>query len=140
MLRPAPLHLLERTIQVHKAIKVDNTVPLASAEARTALVQTFGTKKTQPALRAAEKDKVDRYYGYAGCRRYSTIAAATKGLPSEGTSSPLSSNPLSELGVHRTSRRHRSLIPIVQQRHRRARGRLPPRVHHPQDGMGHCLH
>ncbi|TFK95422.1 A49-like RNA polymerase I associated factor-domain-containing protein [Pterulicium gracile] len=82
--RPAPLHLLERTVKAHKAIKVENTVPLAYAEARTALGQTFGTKKAQAALRAAERNKVDitAMQGVVGTLQ-STIAAATEGLPSE---------------------------------------------------------
>lgn len=92
MFRPAPLHLLERTVKAHKAIKVENTVPLAYAEARTALGQTFGTKKAQAALRAAERNKVDitAMQGVVGTLQ-STIAAATEGLPSEGTFQPLPS-------------------------------------------------
>jgi DNA-directed RNA polymerase I subunit RPA49 len=58
--RPAPLHLVTRTIKAHKSLSTgDSTVPLGYSEARTALGQSFGTKKAQAALRAAERNKVD---------------------------------------------------------------------------------
>lgn len=53
-------HVLSRTVKALKSLK-SNEEPsaLAYREARTALGETFGTKKAKAAIRAQERNKVD---------------------------------------------------------------------------------
>jgi DNA-directed RNA polymerase I subunit RPA49 len=58
-LRPAPLHLLNRRVKVLKGLEHPEMVALQWREARTALGETFGTKKAQASMRAHERNRVD---------------------------------------------------------------------------------
>ncbi|KAK0431891.1 Rpa49 subunit specific to nuclear RNA polymerase I, partial [Armillaria borealis] len=57
---PAPLHSLARTVKALKSVPA-SSIPtqLAYREARNALGESFGTKKSQAAIRAQERNKVD---------------------------------------------------------------------------------
>ncbi|KAK0189600.1 RNA polymerase I associated factor, A49-like protein [Armillaria mellea] len=57
---PAPLHSLARTVKALKSVPA-SSIPtqLAYREARNALGESFGTKKSQAAIRARERNKVD---------------------------------------------------------------------------------
>jgi DNA-directed RNA polymerase I subunit RPA49 len=86
--RPAPLHILCRQV---KALKSIGAAPVTTQErvaARAALGESFGTKKAQAAIRAAERNKVDvvvmeNVLGHLVDR----IGKNTAALPTRGTCS-----------------------------------------------------
>jgi DNA-directed RNA polymerase I subunit RPA49 len=84
-LRPAPLHILTRTVKALKHIQPGEVSELQRIQARAALGQAFGTKKAKAAIRARERNKVDvaAMEGVAG-HLQERIEMSTGALPTNG--------------------------------------------------------
>ena len=84
-IRPAPIQVFSRNV---KALKGLASVASSSTErivARNQLGETFGTKKSQKAIRAAERNKVD-VSAMQGVTSHiqGSIEAKTQSLPTQG--------------------------------------------------------
>ncbi|EIN05934.1 RNA polymerase I associated factor A49-like protein [Punctularia strigosozonata HHB-11173 SS5] len=83
-IRPAPLHIMQRTVKALKALK---PAPVGAAErlaARNALQNTFGTKKAVTRMRAQERNRVDvDAMGAVAGVLQSTVEKNTEALPTK---------------------------------------------------------
>lgn len=82
---------MTRRVKALKNSASTAVTPSHYLEARNTLGETFGTKKAQKAIRAAERNRVDvsAMAGVAG-HLQDTIGKNTSTLPSTGTSSTIS--------------------------------------------------
>jgi DNA-directed RNA polymerase I subunit RPA49 len=83
--RPSPLHILVREVKAFKGADPSPVTLKERVTARAALGESFGTKKAQAALKAAERNKVD-VSAMDGVMEHlvNRIESNTKTLPTEG--------------------------------------------------------
>lgn len=103
IIRPAPIQVLTRQVKALKTLVPPPSTSLERMESRNILGNTFGTKKAQKAIRAAERNKMDvsAMEGVTG-HLQDAIEAGTSALPTKGE--PLSAL-FSDQVAHNTCRR-----------------------------------
>ena len=85
-IREAPLHILTHQVKALKSIKPAPVSALQRLEARTALGESFGTKKAKQAIKAQERNKVDvSAMETVADHLQESIQRNTHTLPSRGT-------------------------------------------------------